>query len=938
MEAAAIMIKRNITIAHPKDQRGSVALNAVMILGLLTLFTAASLSRVTTEAVVMGNDYANTQAFYAAQASLETMSRNFNNVFDVRLSPTESDLYNIRAAVPGIDGFVFAQNITRAGEQKSVPIEEGPFSGLYSSRDPWRLDTTATYGNGAQVQLTRSFFNHRIPIFQFGIFYNDDMELHPGPKFAFGGRVHSNGNLFLMAGSGGLDFDSRVTAVGEIVRDTARNGLSVGQAGWAWDGAVRIKDPAGNWQALGFGKGSVIWGPDTADQPDDVPNGDVNSNWSEDSKIFGGNLLARQRPLRLPLQISNQSNPNPDKKDPIQLVRRGEADDDEILRNSRYSNKPGIRISLGDSQARLPGGTGGVRLDGKTDGSSNDAPSGSPRGYRPPAMTDGYQATAFNGYRAYIDDSYDTPSTGKKRQTWIKIEIVDLDSATLAPVATDVTRDFLSLGLTEKATHLGLNNDDRAVIKLQRYVIPGPPIKVPSGDVGNLGATPAYTSKPDPRGGSKPVYTYEATGGGFSYIATDNDDDTTNNAYAIDPLDPASDLEHVHEVGVIINGLGKRVVPFPIKIYDPREGLFNENLASAGAPSWASLYTSGGNFKVPRCGVMSLIDIDMFNLGRFLRGDWNGKLPANVSLPGSSLSSDDIPDNGGDGWIIYVSDRRGDRDNDGQYDMEDVFVNGDGSPNGIAGGTPAPGEDVNRNGQLDVDHVWESASYTDSVESDVAAVYDHRYYRRGVRVINGETLHGTIYKGYAIASENGVYVLGNLNATGITVYENPSKPDKYTGPEVPFSITADGVTFLSRQWNDGKSFRSPFQYGFRTVSAAGETTVRTALLMGDQLSRMAQAPSQGGGDANLAGGVHNFIRFVENWGTRVNYCGSLINLFNSRTNNGTHKNGGGHVYSPPTRNWVFDSAFLDADRLPPGTPFFQFVQMTGFRQTVRQLY
>jgi len=32
----------------------------------------------------------------------------------------------------------------------------------------------------------------------------------------------------------------------------------------------------------------------------------------------------------------------------------------------------------------------------------------------------------------------------------------------------------------------------------------------------------------------------------------------------------------------------------------------------------------------------------------------------------------------------------------------------------------------------------------------------------------------------------------------------------------------------------------------------------------------------------------------------------------------------------------FDTAFLDATRLPPGTPFFQFVQMTGFRQTIRQ--
>ena len=217
-----------------------------------------------------------------------------------------------------------------------------------------------------------------------------------------------------------------------------------------------------------------------------------------------------------------------------------------------------------------------------------------------------------------------------------------------------------------------------------------------------------------------------------------------------------------------------------------------------------------------------------------------------------------------------------------------------------------------------------------------------RNFRRGVRLINGATLFGSTTRGYTIASENAVYILGNYNATGldITAPNQPSPPIRYQGAQVPAAIVADGVTFLSRQWSDGKSFRSPFGInGTRTVTAAGETTVRTALLMGDNLSflNVAANRNQGGGDSCLSGGVHNFLRFIESWGTRVNYCGSLINLFNSRNNNGAHKNGGGHTYGPPTRNWVFDSSFLDPDRLPPGTPFFQFVQMTGFRQTVRQV-
>jgi len=38
------------------------------------------------------------------------------------------------------------------------------------------------------------------------------------------------------------------------------------------------------------------------------------------------------------------------------------------------------------------------------------------------------------------------------------------------------------------------------------------------------------------------------------------------------------------------------------------------------------------------------------------------------------------------------------------------------------------------------------------------------------------------------------------------------------------------------------------------------------------------------------------------------------------------------VYSPPTRNYSFDTEFLDPSRLPPGTPRFRDVVNLGYRQ------
>jgi hypothetical protein len=345
--------------------------------------------------------------------------------------------------------------------------------------------------------------------------------------------------------------------------------------------------------------------------------------------------------------------------------------------------------------------------------------------------------------------------------------------------------------------------------------------------------------------------------------------------------------------------------------------------------------------------------VNVANLRTFLDGGFDGAFP-------NGLSSADIPQNGGRGVILYISDRRGDADNDGVHDMENVYIGTytDDSlqPGEDIAGDNAPGEvDLAPDGSLQADYIWESARYNASLPADFAAVVDHRYFRRAVRLVRGQVLPGDATRGFTLASENGVYIHGNYNASGIAATPSgttPTSSDDYNGPSVPASVVGDAVTILSNAWNDGKSFRRCFTFWAsgeastgpttRGVPFAGETTVRTALLCGSTKSSIFGTPNQGGTQQRLDGGVHNFPRFLEHWtvvspGTRLNYCGSMINLFPSRGNNGAYKFGSNHVYSAPYRNWTFDDNFLVAEQLPPGTPFFQYVQMTGFRQTLRQV-
>src|SRR5262245_10149513 len=285
-------------------QRGTATLTAVMILALLGVFTAAAMSRVTVGQAIMTNDLGNSKSFYAAQASLEEMTRNFDNIFTYHLRPTTADITGGQNAAPAIPGYSFTQVVTTlpTPNPPTVVIAQGPYAGLTSLRDSWKLDATATSVNGTEVHLTREFYNHKIPIFQFGIFYNRDLAIHPGPVMYFSGRVHSNANLFVMSGNG-INFTNRVTAVGEVIRDWNRNGRT---APGNWDGKVWIADPSGTLQELkpasgGTYYGSVIPGSGTGilagnplnPDPGMAPNNDTNyTQWfsSTDSGIFGGNL------------------------------------------------------------------------------------------------------------------------------------------------------------------------------------------------------------------------------------------------------------------------------------------------------------------------------------------------------------------------------------------------------------------------------------------------------------------------------------------------------------------------------------------------------------------------------------------------------------------------------------------------------------------------
>ncbi len=959
------------------NQKGSAIVIALFVLALVSVFVALAMSRSAADAAAIGNETAESRTFYAAQGSLESMTRNFDKIYDVRLNPTATDITNVQNAdVPGLAApagkFTFNQSVLLTSARVPVVLNGGPFGGLYAIRDTWRLQTTATDTNGivtastannvgSQIQLTRNILNNLIPIFQFGIFYDDDLEFHPGPRFDFGGRVHSNGNIFLMAGTG-LYFSSKVTAAKEVISDVAKNGT----AATNWGENVFVKNASSTYVQLHYDMGSALSSPvnGAPATSNPLPTTYPSANWTTNKALFDGNLVARSPLLQLPLKLN--SDLTGQNLDLVEIVKRGKqvgdllnnktgtvtapsivavtaaTADDDVTAGERYYNKTGIRVSLADSKAKLPGCSTstatpiatpcGIRLDGDIGGQT--AGGANHQGYLPRAMVGGtpYQATAING------DRFNT-GTPAGRETWIKVETVQYNTVTTNFDTVDITQDFLSLGVTEPpdpaaftvkdTSYVANGYDKRSIIKLQRFAVQG------SAAIPNTTSATATTG-----------YISNAVTGGVTYNyvmpATISNSPAANRCSAVARTAVnggtyaangfTNDNVAAMKTATITGLAGTKygcIVPFPINMFDTREGLYNDSTAVFD-PNTAY----GSN--VPWAGVMSMVDIDVANLRTFLNGAYDANMPTTTPAAiafGRGMRSTDVPSNAG--WVFYVSDRRGDFDFDGEYDMEDIFGQND--------GILQTGEDVNQNGTLQAEYNNEAVRYTGAgnhVSPDIAAVFEHKYYRRGVRLINGTLPPGNYdsvtpanTKGFTLASENGVYVEGDFNATGVASYGTPTPSTDYlpqnTVNHIPSSVASDALTVLSNNWTDGNSFTSPFNLGNRTTT---ETTQRFGLISGDAITTLNATPNQGGGDLRLNGGVHNFLRFLENWGTNLNYDGSLINLYNGHNNTGAFKCCN-QVYSPPTRNWVFDATFLDVNRLPPGTPYFQYAQTTGFERT-----
>jgi len=406
---------------------------------------------------------------------------------------------------------------------------------------------------------------------------------------------------------------------------------------------------------------------------------------------------------------------------------------------------------------------------------------------------------------------------------------------------------------------------------------------------------------------------------------------------------------------------------YPINFYDAREGENRDNSQAAGDDTCTTN------------GVMNAVEIDVGNLKKWLTG----------AIAGSGASVDYLVQNG---YVLYFSDRRGMLLNPhpplgggaakaGDSGLEDVInaASAAGTPNGALEPPVANSpEDANQNGYLDNFGpanmglgFWNdsthnlnklintpanpdpfgtaagSARITDCI--DTAGKNWVSGARHVLRLVDGSLGNVPIRTdaaatldspgGFTVASENPVYILGDYNSSAADAAGWAGDTTAFAGDVAGHSaaaVIADTVTLLSDAWTDMESMQAS-DVTVSTNRNAANTAYRLAVSAGKNRTfpystTTTWAVYAAEPDIGTDGGVHNFLRFLEDWGgITASYKGSLVSLYYSTYNTGFYKCCN-VVYDAPNRNYYFDLDFTSPGGLPPGTPLFRDVETLGSRE------
>ncbi len=245
-------------VIHKKNGASALITMLIYII-ILSLLLGSLMQWVGTENIQVERRKQRISSLYGAEAAVQramcqiqylmTSQYPMNGYISGPVAPTDANLAALSSptSVAQLNDFTFSSinNVFTSGTssnryvQAQIPIgSTDPFAGLYTSRATIRCSATASQIGRYDVpqSISQEVYIDYIPIFQYAIFYNMDMEVFNGPTMTINGKVHVNGN-FYFNNFGNLTIKNNVTVTGDMVRglkkwDSTTSSWKAGNPTW----------------------------------------------------------------------------------------------------------------------------------------------------------------------------------------------------------------------------------------------------------------------------------------------------------------------------------------------------------------------------------------------------------------------------------------------------------------------------------------------------------------------------------------------------------------------------------------------------------------------------------------------------------------------------------------------------------------------------------
>jgi len=195
-----IMTKRKL------NRNGQILILGYVVVGALLLLAAALVNKITNENLIVDRQRLEREVFYLAEGGIEDAISKF--LYGIANFQINTNPLPAQYPAAGTVSTNYTPSTAFASGATVTSVINEAESGMRTVTDPdgsqifvknYIVSSSCAHplNNGITITLHQSFTLRLIYAFQHAVFYNDDLEILPGPNMNFTGRIHGNKDIYL---------------------------------------------------------------------------------------------------------------------------------------------------------------------------------------------------------------------------------------------------------------------------------------------------------------------------------------------------------------------------------------------------------------------------------------------------------------------------------------------------------------------------------------------------------------------------------------------------------------------------------------------------------------------------------------------------------------------------------------------------------------------